>query len=162
MGSKQGTKLNSDIQAHFNPFVKDIDVDEKSLLTQRGYDDMGNGWVSAITKYMNPNGDLTSIPTVLKLDIPSAKRNEILVTYSKPISDVTAVKMSNYQVIETSGMISINNAIINEEKRVVKLLTTSLNEFRGKKISLKIINIVDRVGNSMNDFTKTVSVPNED
>lgn len=183
--SKQGTQLHRDIQTHFNPFiedivkqnaangilvnyldiasfVKDIDVDEKSLLTQQGYDNMGDGWVSAIVKYMNPNGDLTSIPTVLKLDIPLAKKNEILVTFSKPISDVTAVKTSNYQVMGTVGRISINNAVLNEEKRIVILLTSSLNTFQGQKISVTVKSIVDRAGNRMNDITEAVFVPSED
>merc|ERR1719460_1334536 len=156
--SKQGTQLYLDIAS----FVKDIDVDEKSLLTQQGYDNMGDGWVSAIVKYMNPNGDLTSIPTVLKLDIPLAKKNEILVTFSKPISDVTAVKTSNYQVMGTVGRISINNAVLNEEKRIVRLLTSSLNTFQGQKISVKVKSIVDRAGNRMNDITEAVFVPSED
>jgi len=183
--SKQGTQLYEDIQKHFNPFiedivkqnalngilvnyldiasfVKDIDVDEKSLLTQRGYDDMGDGWVSAVVKYVNPNGDLTSIPTVLKLDIPTAKKNEILVTFSKPISDATADKTSNYKIMGTSGRISINNAVLNEEKRTVRLLTSSLNAFQGQKISLTVTGIVDRVGNRMNDITLAVFVPGED
>jgi len=138
--SKKGTQLHDDIQTHFNPFIENIvienaskgilvnyldiasfiketDVDENSLLTQRGYDNMGDAWVSALTKYFNPSGDLTSIPTVLKLHIPSAKKNEIIIIFSKPISEVSAVLSSNYHVIGIKGKITINNIILKEEKK---------------------------------------------
>merc|ERR1739845_332450 len=103
-----------------------------------GYDNMGDAWVSAITKYVNPNGDLTYIPTILKLQIPSAKKNEIIITFSKPVSDVSAVLSSNYIVMGLRGRITVNNIILNEGKRVVKMFTSSLNNFQGGDLSITI------------------------
>merc|ERR1712048_301650 len=183
--SKKGTKLYNDIQAYFNPFIKkivnenasngilvnyldiasyidDVDVDDKSLLTQTGYDNMGDAWVSAITKYVNPNGDMTSIPTILRVEIPSAKKNEIILTFSKPVSDVSAALSSNYDLTGLGDTIKINNIILNEGKRVVTLFTSSLNSFKGNDLIITVKGIVDLLGNQMEEYVEVLFVPKDD
>jgi len=180
--SKKGTQLHDDIQTYFNPFIEEVvkknadsgilvnyldiasfvndsDVDEKTLLNQKGYDDMGNGWVSAITKYFNTNGDKFTRPNILSLDIPSVSKNEVTVTFSKPVSDITAVKISNYELTATGGTITINNSVLDQYKRIVTLFTSSLDAFKGQFISLRIRDIVDRVGNRIYVANETILVP---
>lgn len=183
--SKKGTQLYDDIQTYFNPFIENIvienasngilvnyldiasfikesDVDDKSLLTQTGYDNMGDAWVSAITKYVNPNGDLTSKPKVLMVEIPSAKKNEIILTFSKPISDVSAELSSNYDLTGLGVTIKINNIIVKEDKRVVTLLTSSLNSFKGIDLIITVKGIVDLLGNQMNEHVQDLFVPKDE
>eukprot|EP00559_Dactyliosolen_fragilissimus_P009194 CAMPEP_0184872994 /NCGR_PEP_ID=MMETSP0580-20130426/41596_1 /TAXON_ID=1118495 /ORGANISM="Dactyliosolen fragilissimus" /LENGTH=1456 /DNA_ID=CAMNT_0027375853 /DNA_START=225 /DNA_END=4595 /DNA_ORIENTATION=- len=175
---------NTDIEDYFNPFIQDI-VKEKAnngvnvsfsnirkyvkqnmlltpavgqedqgyYLNQAGYNAMATGWIDAITAVSTPYGN-NERPEVLTIQVTD--ENTVTITYTKPVANSAA----NFENYEISSNVSIENIVLDKEKRVITISTSSLLGLVGQTIDVTIKFVEDRldIPNRIVKTLKTVDV----
>lgn len=156
---ERGEPQNSNIQSLFNPFVEarvaahatagrrvyflDMraavplsDMPDNLHPDQNGYNKMAAAWLSAIQAIISPEGD-ASAPAISRA-VGNVDRTHVAVTFSKPISDASALA-ANFAI---SGGISVSDASLDASKRVITLTTSE--QALATNYTLTVNGVVDR------------------
>lgn len=156
---ERGEPTNTNIQALFNPFVQTrvnahfaagrrvyfldmratvplADMPDNLHPNQTGYDKMADAWLPAIQAIIGTDGD--SFAPALYRAQGQANLTQVTVTFSKPITDASAVA-GNFAI---SGGVSVTNAVLDSSKRVVTLTTSP--QTLSASYTLTVNGVVDR------------------
>mmetsp|Transcript_9756 Transcript_9756/g.18332 ORF Transcript_9756/g.18332 Transcript_9756/m.18332 type:complete len:962 (-) Transcript_9756:1208-4093(-) len=111
--------------------------------TKIGYKLIGSLWATAIMQNIGPNGDSYS-PQVLRVQ-GSMDRSSVMLTFSKPMNDVTADKTK----FSISNGINVLDATMDPDKRQIILsLDQKLSHDTNYRVSIKD-GVVDRTENML-------------
>ncbi len=155
---ERGEPANTAIQAEFNPFIQarvnahaaagrrvyflDMrsavplsDMPDSLHPNQTGYDKMADAWLPAIQAVISPVGD--SFAPGISRALGNIDLTRVAVTFSKPISDASAVP-GNFAI----GGLSVSAVSLDASKRMVTLTTSP--QTRGVSYTITVNGVVDR------------------